>query len=201
MTTPEPPDFRDLVGDEGSPEELERLRSVHEMLVASGPPPELSPQLAEPPSLDKPAEVPFLGRRQAAALAAAAVVALSFGIGYLVGNRGNEVPTSHLVAMHGVGEFASAKASIRVGDKDEYGNWPIDFSIGGLKKLCKGSWYELYLTAGGKIRASCGTFNADRTTTRVHFSVPYPLAAYDGWVVTAHIPGQPGSGKRVLLTT
>ena len=45
-----PPDFFDLVGDEGTPEELERLRRAHDLLVAAGPPPELSPRLAEAPS-------------------------------------------------------------------------------------------------------------------------------------------------------
>ena len=44
-----PPDFFDLVGDEGTPEELERLRRAHDLLVAAGPPPELSPRLAEAP--------------------------------------------------------------------------------------------------------------------------------------------------------
>ena len=30
------PDFRDLIGDEGSPEELARLRRVHDLLLAAG---------------------------------------------------------------------------------------------------------------------------------------------------------------------
>jgi hypothetical protein len=197
------PDFRELVGEEGSAEELERLRRTHDLLVAAGPPAELPPDLAEPPSVPDPAEVRLLPRRHrlSTALLAAAVVALVFGIGYIVGNRGNEVPTSRLVAMHGVGRLASAQASVRVGDKDEYGNWPLVFSVRGLKKLPKGSWYELLLTKHGKLDASCGTFNADGSGTTVHFSVPYALAAYDGWVVTAHLRGQPASSSRVLLTT
>ena len=44
------PDFLDLVGDEGTPEELERLRRAHDLLIAAGPPPELSPRLAEAPA-------------------------------------------------------------------------------------------------------------------------------------------------------
>ena len=35
------PDFRELVGDEGTPEELALLRRAHDLLVAAGPPPEL----------------------------------------------------------------------------------------------------------------------------------------------------------------
>ncbi len=50
MTTPPtPPDFHELVGDEGTPEELAKLRRAHDLLIAAGPPPELSPRLAEPP--------------------------------------------------------------------------------------------------------------------------------------------------------
>ena len=152
------------------------------MLVATGPPPELSPALAEPPSVGEPAEVRFLPkrRREATLVLAAAIVALVFGIGYLVGNRGNQVPTSHLVSMHGVGTFASAKASVRIGDKDEYGNWPIDFSVSGLKKLGKGRWYELYLTKGGRPAAACGSFKTSGSVTEVHLSAPYKLTEYDG---------------------
>ena len=41
----------------------------------------------------------------------------------------------------------------------------------------------------------------------MRLSVGYDLGAwrdagrYDGWVVTAHVPGKPGSGERILLTT
>ena len=42
------PDFRDLVGEDLTPEERDRLEHVHELLIAAGPPPELPPALAEP---------------------------------------------------------------------------------------------------------------------------------------------------------
>ena len=45
------PDFFDLVGDEGTPEELDELRQVHELLLSSSPP----PSLAKPP---RPRRVP-----------------------------------------------------------------------------------------------------------------------------------------------
>jgi hypothetical protein len=185
------PDFRELVGEEGPPEEDERLRRVHDMLVAAGPPPELSPRLEAPPTVGQ-AEVRFLPRRrrQGLLLVAAAVIAVAFGIGYLVGNRNGQAPTSAIAAMHGVGRLASATGSIRVGRPDEYGNWPLVFTVRGLRRLPRGSWYGLYLTSGGKIRASCGTFNADGGKTTVRLSVPYDLQRYSGWVVTAHVEGR-----------
>jgi len=197
------PDFTELVGEEGPPEELERLRRTHDLLIAAGPPPELSPDLVEPPVVGKSSNVVALPQRHrvSAWLVAAAIVAVFFGIGYLVGNRGNEAPTQHLVAMQGVGAFASAKGSIRVGESDEHGNWPLVLDVQGLKTLPKGSWYELFLTKGGQLKESCGTFNAGSGTTSVRLSVPYALNTYDGWVVTAHRRGQPDVGRTVLQTT
>ncbi len=76
-----PPDFRDLVGDEGTPEELAKLRRAHDMLVAAGPPPELSP--GSPTRRGRPRPE---SRRQrwiprAAFGLAAAVAAAAFGVG------------------------------------------------------------------------------------------------------------------------
>jgi hypothetical protein len=196
------PQFKDLVGEEGGPQELDRLQRVHDLLVAAGPPPELSPALAEPPPLGKPEEVGLLPkrRRQSTLLVAAAVVALSFGIGYLVGNRGDATPSSRLVAMEGVGALSRAKASVRVGAEDGHGNWPLTLKVTGLRKLPKGSWYELYLTRNGKRTESCGTFNTGAGTTTVRLSVPYSLKDV-GWAITAHRPGRPDAADRVLLTT
>lgn len=192
------PEFRELVGEEGTPEELERLRRAHDLLVAAGPPPELSPQLATPPSAE--AEVRLLPRRrrQVWALIAAAVIAVAFGVGYLVGNRGSTTQTTRVVPMQGVGRLASATASVRIGERDEYGNWPLVFTVRGLKKLPKGSWYVLYLTRRGKRLAPCGTFNADGGTMTVRLSVAYDLKRYSGWVVTGRVHGRDGP---VLLRT
>ncbi len=84
-----PPDFSDLVGDEGTPEELARLRRAHDLLVSAGPPPELSPRLAEAPSaIGRTSWLPRR-RRGAALVLAAGVVAAAFGVGFLVGDRGS----------------------------------------------------------------------------------------------------------------
>jgi hypothetical protein len=198
------PDFVDLVGDEGTPEELERLRRAHQMLIAAGPPPELSPRLAEAPGARGSARSTWgQGRRRGAAfLLAAGVAAAAFGIGFLVGDRGSgDFPAEGKpIAMHAPDSAAdrTARGSVLIGERDEVGNWPLLVRISGLKPLPKGRWYELYLTRQGKITAWCGAFSVkDRGRTTVHFSVPYKLKGFDGWVVT--------SSKRprdqVLLTT
>ena len=196
-----PPDFRDLIGDEGAPEELARLRRMHDLLVAAGPPPELPPRLAEPPAPTE--RIAFLPRRrkEAAFVLAAAVAAAAFGVGFLIGDHGSsEFPAKGpAVAMHGTAPGSVAKASILIGDRDEVGNWPLLVRITGLKPLGNGGWYELYLTRKGKPAAWCGSFaiNSSGRTT-VHFSVPYRLKGFDGWIVTDSV--RPPD-RQVLLTT
>jgi hypothetical protein len=199
------PDFTELVGDEGAPEELERLRRAHELLLAAGPPPELSPRLAEAPGAVGRSRAQWVPRRRrgAAFLLAASVTAAAFGIGFLVGDRGSGAFPSKgsPIAMHPPAGASndSAKASVLIGDRDEVGNWPLLVQVTGLEPLPKGRWYELYLTRKGKIGAWCGNFAVkSKGRTSVRFSVPYKLKGFDGWVVTS-------SGKRndrqVLLTT
>jgi hypothetical protein len=203
-----PPEFDDLVEDEGTPEELDRLRRVHELLIAAGPPPELSPRLSEAPPVAAPTEtsrsrVSFLPhrRRQAVALLAAAVLALAFGLGFLIGDRGDsDFDAQRAVPMHGVGATSSASASLLLGQTDAVGNVPLEMRIRGLKPL-EGGWYTLWLTKDGKAIAPCGTFAVGKNgTTAVRFSVAYDLKRYDGWVIDAFFPA---ARRRtgVLLTT
>jgi hypothetical protein len=198
------PDFVDLVGDEGTPEELERLRRAHQMLIAAGPPPELSPRLAEAPAGKSRSWLMPRGRRGTAFLLAAGVAAAAFGIGYFVGDRGSsDFPSkSSPIAMHpaaGSG-LETAGASVLIGDRDEVGNWPLLVRVSGLKKLPKGRWYELYLTRHGKIAAWCGAFSVQGSgPTTVRFSVPYRLKGFDGWVVTTSERRR--AKPQVLLTT
>jgi hypothetical protein len=192
------PEFRDLVGDEGTPEELARLRRTHDLLVAAGPPPELPLRLAEAPAtIGRTSRLP---RRGAAFVLAAGLVAAAFGIGFLVGDRGSgEFPhQGSPIAMHAVQPGNAASASILIGDRDEVGNWPLLVWIDGLDPLPKGEWYELYLTRNGKPAAYCGAFSVNESgRTTVQFSVPYKLKGFDGWIVTTSKKPH----ERALLTT
>jgi hypothetical protein len=198
------PDFDDLVGAEGTPDELARLRRAHQMLIAAGPPPELSPRLAEAPAAS-PRRSFFAPRRHrgAAFLLAGAVAAAAFGIGFLVGGRSSSefAARGEPIAMHPPSGAAdrAAHASVLIGDRDSVGNWPLLVRASGLKPLPKGRWYELYLSRHGKAIAWCGAFSVKGSgRTTVHFSVPYKLKAFDGWVVTTN--GRRAE-RQVLLTT
>jgi hypothetical protein len=190
------PDFRELVGEEGTPEELARLRRVHDLLVSVEPPPELPRGLARPA---RPRVVSLRPRVQAViGLAAAAAIAIGFGIGYGVRGGGGGFSAAHVVPMHGLGRDAAAKAWIAIGPRDANGNWPLEMTVRRLPALPRGGWYELYLTSKGKVDVSCGTFRTGARLVRVRLTAPYDLKEYDGWVVTAHVPGE---RDRILMTT
>jgi hypothetical protein len=201
--TGRPPDFHELVGEDLPAEERERLRGVHDLLVAAGPPPELSPALERAPSVG--GAVHFLPRRRRAAvlLLAAALAAAAFGGGFLAGavtREGTESAVT-VIPMHGTRAAPNALASISLEDIDKAGNWPMRFTVQGLPKLPRGGYYELYLTRDGRIAATCGTFNVHGGRTTVRLNAPYRLRSFDGWVVTRHLPGRPEQASRPLLTT
>src|SRR5436189_4606471 len=97
------PDFRDLVGDDLTPEERERLKRVHDLLVSAGPPPELPPALIDPSKqLDAPV-VQLPRRRIGAVIALAAALALAaFLGGFIAGNqRGQSFSVFQSMPLHG----------------------------------------------------------------------------------------------------
>ncbi|HYZ75796.1 MAG TPA: anti-sigma factor [Gaiellaceae bacterium] len=198
------PDFDDLVGEDVPAGERERLRRAHDLLVAAGPPPELSPTLARPPEVGAP--VAFLPRRRRAALLllAAALAAAAFGGGFLTGavtHSASPKSAAFVVSMHGTRAAPNALASIRLEEVDAAGNWPMRLTVQGLPKLPSGGYYELYLTRHGRIAATCGTFNVHGGRTVVRLNAPYRLDRFDGWVVTRHPPGRPDHASRPVLTT
>lgn len=201
------PDFRDLVDDEGTPQELDRLRRVHELLVAAGPPPELSPAHQHAPKVPEESKViEFRRRRPAAVFAIAAAIAVAaFAIGYAVAGRNAEFQSSISVRMHGLGAQSAAAGEIQVGNHDSGGNYPLEMSVKGLQHLPKGGWYELLLSKHGKPTLQCGDFVIDGAETTFRLSVPYDLAelhkakAYDGWVVVRHVAGS--TAAPVVMTT
>jgi hypothetical protein len=188
------PDFHDLVGDEGTPEELEELRQVHELLLSSSPPPSLA-------QLPRPRRVRSLRRSWGvAAVAFAATLSAAFGLasGYAFGHHGG-FRTGLARPMHGVGATSAASAVIDVGKEDTNGNRPIQMAVKALPAPANGRWYELYLTKKGKLEVPCGIFRTGSSgEAHVSMNAPADLEEYDGWVVTT-VPA--GRSPHVLLTT
>jgi hypothetical protein len=177
-----PPDFDELVDGIERPEDRERLRRVHELLVEAGPPPELSPALASMPA---PEPKRRSRPRLVGALAfAGAVLAAMFGIGYLAGSSGSdesETPIRDTIALN---SNSGASGAVNLGFKGADGNWPMVITVQGLERLRGGDYYELALTKNGKPRVTCGTFNvADRSRQTIRMSAAYNLEGFDGWVV------------------
>jgi hypothetical protein len=191
------PDFNELIGDEGSPEELDRLRKVHDMLLAVGPPPELSPAHEHAPEVPEDSKVVEFRRRKPVAVfaIAAAIAVAAFAIGYAVAGRNAAFHSSISVPMHGLGVQRAAVGDVQVGNHDSGGNYPLQMSVTGLRHLPKGGWYELLLSEHGKPTLACGAFVIDGGETTFRLSVPYDLdklhkaKKYDGWVVVRHLPG------------
>lgn len=185
------PDFDELVGAEGAPEELERLRRVHDLLVRVGPPPELPTSLAEAP--ERPGgEVRFFPRRRlgAALVLAAAVLLAAFGVGYFAGDRGNETTSfdvARTVTLRGTAQAPDAIGVVRLGRGDANGNWPMLVTIEGLKRVSDG-YYTLALTREGEPVVVCGSFNVSsgREPTTVRLSAAYRVTGFDGWVVVEY---------------
>jgi Anti-sigma-K factor rskA len=196
------PDFRELVGDELTPEERARLERVHELLVAAGPPPELPPALAEPPGESTASPIALPRRRAGAMLALAAAIALvAFVGGFVAGKQGvnSGINTFHSVPMHGTASDRNASAKIDIGELDSSGNWPLRVVIHGLPRLPKGSYYEMFLTSHGRQLAACGIFTVSGSPSTVRLTMPPTVEHYDGWIVTRETPGT--DSHPVVLTT
>jgi hypothetical protein len=195
-----PPEFRDLLGDDLPADERARLERVHDLLVEAGPPPELPPSLAQAP--DRVEEPPtWLPRRRAgAALSlAAAIAVIAFLGGYVAGFRHNSFDSTREVAMHGTSAAPRARAVIKLGDRDEAGNWPMVVTVQGLPRLPERGYYELFVKRDGFF-LRCGNFRVKAGTTSVDFTVPYTFERNDGWIVTRWHRGEEKPGP-VLLTT
>jgi hypothetical protein len=182
--------FDELVGEIEDPRERERLRRVHELLLAAEPPP------AVPRTAQRAPRVEAAPRRRVrpAMLLAAALAVAAFGVGYVVGGR--EPSAEAVIRMTGVGAERDAIASIRLLPEDTAENWPMDVLVRGLAPSHgRSDFYELWLTRGGEPVASCGRFLVGDGLTRVTLTVPYGLRRYDGWVVTR------AGSEEPLLTT
>jgi hypothetical protein len=180
----------DELTEDLSPDEQERLRRVHDLLVEAGPLPELPRALRR---ARRPAGRFSLTDRRplAAALAAAVAVAGgSFAVGYLVSGDGVDFNHDFSVEMRGAEAAPNASATIDVGERDEAGNWPMVIKVRGLRELPEGGRYLLYLTRNGRPVAWCGSFVVEEGETTALLNAPYRFSRFDGWVVRADIPGR-----------
>jgi hypothetical protein len=182
----QPPDFDDLVQGVDRAEERERLRRVHELLVEAGPPPELSPALASAPLPAESARTPLFRRRLAVAVAVlAAVLAATFGLGYVAGSAGSDESAIKVRETIVLTSDTGASGVVDLGFKGQDGNWPMIIKVRGLVPLHGRDYYSLQLTKGGKPRVTCGTFNVSGTDeTTIRMVAAYDLEGFDGWAVT-----------------
>ena len=193
------PDFDELVGgDDLTSAESARLRRVHDLLVAAGPPPDFEPlEAPAPPAASVTRLEPRRAQMRKLGLVAiaAAFVAAVFGAGFLVGGR--SPGTEKVVAMVATPQAAGASASLQVYAVDSAGNWPMRLHVKGLASSPSGRPFELWLTKNGRLSALCGSFlTRPDGTANVRLNAPYRLADYDSWVVVAE-----GSRTPVLTTT
>ena len=190
------PDFDEIVGTEGSPEELAELRQVHNLLLSAEPPAELPARRRK--ALRR---RPVLVRTWAAAAFGFAAVLASLTAGLAIGQAFGHESEGHQAfsrTMHGIGTAAAASAVIKVGSQDASGNRTLRMAVHSLPSLRHG-YYTLYLTEKGQPLVPCGVFRTGTTgNANVSMNAPADLAEYDGWIVSAVVPGQP---SRVLLTT
>ena len=193
------PDFDELMEGVESAEERDRLRRVHELLVAAGPPPELSPALAVAPTApaeeEEEPDTAWLPPRRfgAAILVGAGLLAAAFGVGYIAGDRGDSgappaaapAQPTDVVSLRPADQNNTSGASIRLGEKGADGNLPMTLTVRGLKHLTGGDYYILALTRAGKPVVTCGTFNVSASgTTTVDMVAAYDLKRFDGWAIT-----------------
>ena len=189
------PNFDELIGADLPPGDRERLRRVHDLLVAAGPPPEM-PQVSP--------KVRALPRRRGVALLIAAALALAaFGAGWLLrGQSDAGFDVRAAVAMHGTGAAQAASGTIELGYGDDEGNWPMLVEVSGLEPLPEGGYYVLLLTKNGEPVVACGSFNVGaHGHASVRLGASYDLRNFDGWVVRPWVRGREKLNKTVVLTT
>jgi hypothetical protein len=184
-----PPDLRELVGNDLSPAERERLERVHDLLVAAGPPPELPQTLSEPPLPEGRVVTLVRTRLRTGLVLAASLVIAAFAVGYFVGAAGEDsgrvslTPERQVVLRDSGGRFAI----VEIGNRDSRGNRPMVVRVEGLDHLSGGDYYTLFMTIKGKPVVTCGTFNvSDDGLTTVRFSIAYDPENYDGLMLAEY---------------
>ena len=183
------PDFRDLVGDDLTPEEELELARVDQLLRSvPGPATEVPGTLTRAVERIGTATPIWTRRRVAFAVAlAATLAALFFGVGRWA-DRGFDARQS--VQMVPAKSAPNASAEIKLGARDEAtGNWRLRLVVDGLPHLGSG-YYVLWLAKDGKYAGTCGTFDVNGRTT-VDLTASYDLSEYDAWVISEAKPDAP----------
>ena len=183
----EPPDIRELIGDDVPDDQVDELSRVDRLLRSvPAPPHQVPPRLTQAvTSLTLP--TPFWSRRRMAlAVALAAALAAGFfGIGRLTSDPG--VQARATVQLHATEAAPEAAAVVQVGERDEKsGNWELILEVTGLPKLPGERYYTLWLEKDGEYAATCGSFNVGEGTTTVRMTVSYRLSEFDAWVISEH---------------
>jgi hypothetical protein len=200
------PRFDDLIEVDVSDAERSRLQHVHDLLVAAGPPPELSPRLEAGPTLAMTLSRPAKprGRRIALLAATIAILAVAFVLGYVAGNRGGGLASAQTtMQLSGTHAAPAALAALKILPADTSGNWPMKLTATGLPKLGRDGYYEVFLVRNGKIYAPCGSFISKGNTRSVDVTLnaPYDLQPNDTWIVTKQKRGDRKAGTVVLRPT
>jgi hypothetical protein len=198
-----PPDIDDLMNGVEDPNERERLRRMHQLLLETEPPPELSTTLLTPPPARGFTLFPQRLLRPRTVLVGAALIG-AFFVGFVAGSPGSDrvgpaagIQIDRTIQLEGEGDDTGA---IGVGVPDSKGNTPMVISVWGLEHLLEGDYYTLALSRDGKPVVTCGTFNVSGRQTTVRMIAAYNLKRFDGWVVMLW-DAQTRDEKRVLWST
>lgn len=183
--------FDELIGAEPTGAERARLRSVHELILEAGPPPELAPDIESGPTIamtfsrlrliSKRRRMPILS------VAAAVIVALVITIGATIHSHGTGYPT---IAMRGASIGSGAVGRLELLPKRR-----MQLEVHGLPALKEK--YVVYLIRAGRERASCGSFTVSKPNREktVSLRTPYAVKSTDTWDVTVQTP----TGEIVVL--
>jgi hypothetical protein len=197
------PDFEAIAGgDDLDEREREQLLAAHEALLEAGPLPELPPNLANAPRMDRGEVVKLPNtRRRATILIAAAIALVAFALGAVTnGKDSGAFAAAWSYRMHGTANAPQAKALLEGSAKDASGNWTMRLTTTGLPQLQGIQYYEVWLTKNGKPVAQCGSFVVGSGTTVATFAEPYHVKAFDGWVVTLWRGPKSAKGPALLQT-
>ena len=196
------PDFSELIGEDVSVEERARLEQMHQMIVDSGPLPELPLALQNAPAVEDPHDssvaFSFLPRRGGRILTLAAGFALlCLIVGYVIGNHRSGFTTDFTVAMARDARGAAGQRRAQ-GGQDRLGRQLAARAPGrGPQAAAEGRLVHALPHEEQEAAVSCGTFRVhERDDDRAHERALQLQGSFDGWVVSAG-KTRPAAARRV----